>query len=136
MTATLNTRRIVTDLSERAAICASVACLAHCLALPLILLLLPSLAALLDIPETFHVWVLAFAIPTAVSALGSGWLGHRVVMPLVAGISGLVLLSVGAVVFGETHWEVPVTVAGSLTLAAAHVANWRLRHRSECACDC
>ena len=37
------------------------------------------------------------------------------------------LLALGALRYGGTIHDAPVTVAGSLTLALAHLANWRLR---------
>lgn len=132
----IDRRTAVADFSERVAVCASAACLVHCLVLPVLLLMLPSLAAVLDIPESFHLWVLGLAVPTAMAALVLGWRRHRVIGPMLAGIAGLILLAIGALVVGETAWEVPVTIAGSLTLTAAHVINWRLRHRHRCDCDC
>lgn len=115
------------DWLDRAALGASFLCLVHCLALPLVLAALPALARLLPIPQSFHVWVLAFAIPTSAAALLSGRRRYNASWPLVLGLVGLVLLAVGSLWFGETSAETPVTVLGSLTLATAHIANWRLR---------
>ena len=136
MAQTINARGAITDFSERAAVCASAACLAHCLLLPVLLALIPSLSAVLAIPELFHVWVLALAIPSAAFALVIGWRRHRKVLPLIAGAAGLFILDLGAFAVGETAWETPVTVVGSLTLAAAHLTNWRLRRRLPCDCSC
>lgn len=116
------------DWVERAAVGASFVCLVHCLALPLLLAALPVLAAAIPLPETFHLWVIAFAVPTSAIALITGRARHGSIHPVVIGGIGLFLLAVGALVVGETPWETPVTVAGSLTLAAAHLWNWRLRH--------
>jgi hypothetical protein len=128
----IGARTSAIDWTERAALGASVACLAHCLALPLLLAALPGLSAILAIPESFHRWVLAFAIPAAGFALLYGYAQHRARIPLVAGIAGLVLLALGALLFDESRWETLVTVAGSLVLAGAHLANWRLRHEHAC----
>lgn len=136
MALTLGARTAAADLSERVAICASAACLAHCLLLPLALVLLPSLSVLVTVPESFHLWMIGIAVPSAFFALGLGWRRHRVAVPLVAGTAGLGLLAAGALIVGETAWEAPVTVAGSLALVAAHLGNWRLRHRAGCGCDC
>jgi hypothetical protein len=116
------------DWVERSAVGASLACLLHCLALPLVLAALPILSGVLAIPETFHSWVLAFAVPASGLALAMGRVRHGTVYPLVLGAVGLLLLAVGALMFGGTALETPVTVVGSLALAGAHVANWRLRH--------
>ena len=48
---------------------------------------------------------------------------------LALGGAGLSLMAAAALVFAESAAEAPVTVAGSLCLAAAHIGNWRLRHR-------
>lgn len=120
------------DWMERAAVGASLACLAHCLALPLLLAALPMFSRWLSVPEAFHLWVLVFAVPASMLALVSGWSRHRGTRPLVLGVSGLVLLAIGTLWFGETWAETPVTVMGSLTLAGAHLLNWRRRH----ACGC
>ena len=117
------------DWLDRAAVGASVACLIHCLALPLLFSLLPALTQLLSIPESFHLWVLGFALPTSGYALIAGRERHGARWPLVLGLLGLMLLAIGILWFGATPRETPVTVAGSLALAAAHLGNWRLRHR-------
>jgi len=116
------------DWMERAAIGASLACLVHCLALPLLIALLPVLSAILYVPEAFHLWVLGLAVPSAGFALWQGRSRHGARHPLIMGACGLVLLAAGALLLGETAWEAPVTTAGSVLLASAHIINWRLRH--------
>ena len=116
------------DWVERAAFGASFLCLVHCLALPLALAALPALASVFPLPETFHVWMIAFAVPTSMIALLSGRAHHHAAAPLRTGSAGLILIAAGALVFGESVWETPFTVAGSLMLAGAHLGNWCLRH--------
>lgn len=117
-----------TDWVEKAAIGTSALCLIHCAGLPPLLAALPALSKLLALPESFHVWVLAFAGRTSGAALLLGHRRHRARLPLVAGSSGLGLLAIGALLLLGGRFETPVTVAGSLCLVFAHVANWRLRH--------
>ena len=114
------------DWADRAAVVASVACMVHCLALPLIVAALPALATILTLPAAFHFWLLAFAIPTAALALLRGRSQHGAWWPTVAGAAGLALLATGALM-PESAAETVVTVSGSLLLVLAHVANWRLR---------
>ncbi len=109
------------------AVGASALCLLHCLALPLLIAALPAVAGRLDLGEGFHLGVLAFAVPTSAFALIEGWRRHRGVAPLFAGVAGLVLLSAGLAFEDWAAVETGVTVAGSLLLAGAHVANWRGR---------
>ncbi|MGN6819960.1 MAG: MerC domain-containing protein [Sphingomonas sp.] len=116
------------DWVERAALSASTLCLIHCLALPFVLAALPVLSSVGTLPVDLHVAILVFAIPSSLIALVIGQRGHLHAAPLLVGIAGLTLLALGALVFGAGALETPLTVAGSLTLAGAHVANWRLRH--------
>jgi hypothetical protein len=109
------------------AVGASVLCLIHCLALPIVIAALPALAARLDLGEGFHLAVLAFALPVSAVALGEGWRRHRGLTPLFVGAAGLVLLAAGLAFEDWVAVETGVTVAGSLLLAGAHVANWRGR---------
>lgn len=109
------------------AVGASALCLIHCLALPLVIAALPALAARLDLGEGFHLAVLAFALPVSGFALIEGWRRHRGVTPLVVGAVGLVLLGAGVAFEDMVAVETGVTVAGSLLLAGAHMANWRGR---------
>jgi hypothetical protein len=83
------------------------------------------------------VWILLFAVPTAGLAFVTGRARHGASYPLIIGALGLIALAIG-VAFGSTRLETPVTVTGSLLLAAAHIANWRLRHAHgllDCGCD-
>jgi hypothetical protein len=113
-----------TDWADRVAIGTSIACLLHCVGLPLIVAALPALSVV--VPESFHLWVLAVAIPLALVALWQGRARHRRRWPLIVGVAGLTLLAAGALAFDHDS-EVPATVAGSLVLALAHISNWRLR---------
>lgn len=120
------------DWMDRAALFGSFACMIHCLALPLIVAALPALSSVLALPESFHIWVLAFAFPAAAIALLQGRSRHGVSYPLGFGVAGLALLATGALLLAEGRTETIVTVSGSLLLAFAHIANWRLRHSCLC----
>ncbi|MET0271312.1 MAG: MerC domain-containing protein [Sphingomonas sp.] len=115
------------DWLEGLAVGASFVCLVHCLALPFLIAALPAMTATLEIPESFHVWALVFAVPASGFALLTGRARHGAWWPIMLGVVGLVLLMLGALRFGGTPLDAPVTVAGSLILALAHYANWRLR---------
>lgn len=116
------------DWLERLAVTASAVCLLHCIALPLLFAALPTLALLFAIPKSFHVWALALAVPTSATALLLGFRDHRSRLPLIVGCTGLGLLAIGALVLLEGRLETPVTIAGGMMLAAAHILNWRRRH--------
>lgn len=107
------------------ALCASSLCTLHCLGLPLLFALLPAFASRIDPGESFHLIMLALAVPTSLLALVQGQRRHGGRAPILAGVAGLTLMSIGALVahgeLAETLW----TVAGSLLLAGAHILNWR-----------
>ncbi|MCP8890663.1 MerC domain-containing protein [Sphingomonas faeni] len=115
------------DMLDGLAVCASAACMIHCLALPLLFAALPALATWFDPGESFHRIILAFAIPTSAVALIGGWRTHRATPPLILGAVGLALMALGILFAGRTAIETTVSVTGSLFLAAAHLANWRNR---------
>ncbi|WHO37731.1 MerC domain-containing protein [Sphingobium sp. AP49] len=114
------------------AICASALCTIHCLGLPLLFALLPAIAARIDPGESFHLLMLAIAVPTSLFALLQGWRRHRGALPVIAGLAGLSLMTVGALVartpLAETLW----TVGGSALLAGAHMRNWCRGLRAAC----
>jgi hypothetical protein len=121
------------DLIEGIAVGATIACLIHCLALPLLFALVPVISAVLPIPAHFHLVALSLAIPATAGALFAGYRRHRLAAPLLAGTAGLVLLTLGATHWEATAFETPVTVFGSLCIAGAHLANWRYRRAAHAA---
>lgn len=116
------------DLVERAAAGASLLCLVHCLLLPFVLAAMLAVASTLDIPESVHGWLLAFALPTSALALGAGYRDTRLAAPPAVGIAGLFAMGYAYLLHAGTSLETVWTVAGSLMLASAHLANWRNRH--------
>ena len=112
------------SLLDASAISLSGLCLVHCLALPLVAALTPAVAAWAR-AEWIHGAVVALAVP--LSALALWRRGQRLAVILPAAL-GLALLTLGALHWPSHELETPITVAGSLALAAAHVANWRGRH--------
>lgn len=121
-------RSTFVDTADRLALVASGACVLHCLALPLLFVALPTLSSALNLPETFHLWMVGLAIPTSAYALLAGARDHDRGHALLIGAVGLVLLVTGAMIVGDTPYEIPVTVAGALILGMAHIFNWRRRH--------
>ncbi|WP_234179472.1 MerC family mercury resistance protein [Sphingopyxis sp. NFH-91] len=113
----------------------SLACLVHCLALPLLLLAAPALSAWLSLPESFHAVILLLAAPAAALALAEDRRHHRHCYPVAAAPIGLALLAAGLA--AHEGWvggldpetgDRLFTTMGALALASAHIVNWRLRH--------
>lgn len=116
-------------LLDASAIALSSLCLLHCLALPLLAAALPLLGVWAE-AEWVHVLFVIIAAPMTGFAL---WRAHRQQrLPAAAVTSaavGLSLLLAGAAGWPSHDSETPMTVAGSLLLAATHAWNaWR-RHR-------
>ena len=112
-------------LLDGLAIGASFACLIHCLALPLLIMLLPALGAFLVVPEAFHVWALAFAAPVSLVALSAGYRHHRAAAPLFIALPGLAQMAIGALATSSEWMETAFTVPGVLLLAIGHALNWQ-----------
>lgn len=110
------------------AVLLSVLCLGHCLALPLIVVAAPELAGLFPDQPWVHPVILAVAAPLAMAALWRGWSQHGDRRPAALGGVGVILLA-GGTVAGDNPVGTVVTVLGGLTLAAAHLRNWRAGHR-------
>jgi ABC-type phosphate transport system permease subunit len=118
--------RVREDVMDSIAIGISVTCLVHCLALPVLIALLPVWSAWLEVPESFHAWLVAFALPFSLgvlwqSARRQSWFGA-----LWPGIGGLALMA-AALAVAHPGMEAVITSLGSLMLAAAHFTNWRRR---------
>lgn len=109
---------------DASAISLSGLCLGHCLALSLVAALSPALAAWAQV-EWAHAVLVGIAAPLSALALRRRGRNAGVALPAAA---GLLLLALGALGWPDHRLEVPLTVAGSLALAGAHLVNWRARH--------
>lgn len=110
-------------LADPAAITLSGLCLVHCLALPMLSVVLPVLGAWAE-AEWVHLLVIALALPLALFALRG-----KAARPLL----GLALAGLAAMVLAALHWpsheaEIVLNTSGGLALAAAHGLHWRRRH--------
>lgn len=112
----------------------SAICLVHCLALPVALTLLPTLAAGVLDHADFHKLMLVVALPASLLAFGIGCRRHRRSDVLILGGLGLSMLVFAAYAAHAWHGELEryVTVAGGLVLAFAHIQNFRACRGSDC----
>ena len=111
----------------------STACLVHCLALPILVAILPLSMTWLE-NEWIHRMLVLVALPVSGVAIASSFQRKEGPAFPLAAAGGLGLLVVAAFVEALHDYEVPVTVAGSLLLAAAHIGRWTTRHR-QMICD-
>ena len=105
---------------DTSAIGLSTLCLVHCLALPIVAAGVPVLASAAEAEWVHRAFVL-LAVPISFMAMARG--GGRVFTGLA--LVGLSLLITGAFVEQLHDYETPLTVAGALTLAFAHIFRWR-----------
>jgi hypothetical protein len=119
MAADIKTARAI----DASAVTLSGLCLAHCLALPLLISVLPVTFQGLQ-SELFHQVLVLFAVPLAMLA---GW-GARhsknalaIQVLLALGATGLIL---GAFVEPLHDYETLLTVLGALLLSVGHIFRW------------
>lgn len=119
---------VVARVLDLSALGLSGLCLVHCLALPVLALALPLLGAWVS-AEWVHIVFVSLAAPIALAALVD-WSTFRPSSWRLVGLaaSGLSLMLAGALEIPAAAWERPLTVAGGLLVACAHIANWRRRH--------
>lgn len=109
----------------------SLGCLIHCLALPVLIALLPATASWLDIPESFHFWALLTALPISLYMLIASRRRHGRHLPILMGSGGLMLMA-WALLIPDPAMETAASSSGAVLLAGAHIINWRLRGRHAC----
>ncbi|NVK56778.1 MAG: MerC domain-containing protein [Alteromonadaceae bacterium] len=112
------------------AIALSSLCVIHCLATPLLVIILPSVGTLfMNNHEFFHEVILFFVLPVGLVALLAGYRHHRNRGVLTIGLIGLSLLLFTALFGHDTlgeAGEIVMTILASLIIAAAHLRNFRL----------
>lgn len=118
------------ELGDRFAIGLSLVCVVHCLALPILLILLPPISGIFALnDEVFHQWLLYAVLPISLVALMMGYLHHRSYRVFIVGSVGLVLIilcaTLGHDFLGETG-EVVLSVLGSVIIAYGHFRNYQL----------
>lgn len=102
-------------------------CMIHCLALPLLVSLFPLAGAWAE--AAWVHWLFAgMAGPLAAYVLSlPDAEGRRNWSLIGAGALGVALLFLAAAEFPSHEAETPMTIAGGLILASAHIVNWRKR---------
>jgi len=117
----------------------SALCVVHCLATPLLIALLPSLAALPLENEAFHRWLLIAVIPTSLFSLFMGCKQHKKYNVFVIGVIGLLFLISAMFVEDLANGELlekVFTVIGAFIIAIAHFMNFRFCRRTDANVNC
>jgi hypothetical protein len=133
----MKTEQVVTD---KLAIGLSIACAIHCLFLPILILMLPSIVALNLDNEAFHIWMVVAVIPCSIYALFLGCKEHSRYQLFFLAVTGLVILVLALVLGNERVGEAGekiMTVVGAALIAVGHWLNFRLCRENEhkdCGC--
>ncbi len=133
-----NTLIKLQPLADRAAIGLSLLCALHCTALPLLLVLSPSVLAMGFQDEAFHLWIVLVVIPVSVFALTMGCREHKHMGVLFLGVAGLLVLALSGM-FGHdllgAMGEKAATLFGAGLIAVSHVKNFMLCQQAK-VCEC
>jgi hypothetical protein len=113
---------------DRLAIALSTICIVHCLAMPLIIAVLP-IAVLSGADDAhFHALMLWLVVPTSAFGFALVFRVHRRGAIVGFGTAAVIVLAIAAL-WGHNAWdrsfEVAVSVLASLALATAHWLNFR-----------
>ncbi len=118
---------------DRAAVVLSAVCMLHCMAIPVAVLLLPTLSSLLVGSETLvHTLLLGVAVPISALALWVGYSRYGNVTSVVLGTTGLLVMFVAVAHLLGRAAEVPLTLAGVILVAFAHGLNIRRAAAHQC----
>ncbi len=124
-----------TAILDRSAIGLSTLCILHCLALPIALVMAPSVSAFWFAEEQFHTMLLYVVLPTSVIALTLGCKQHKSRTTLMWGFAGLFILISAAALghdwIGEAG-EKLFTFIGAIMVMVSHVLNFRMCRSDQC----
>lgn len=117
------------NFTDKLAISLSLLCAIHCMATPILLILLPSLVALNLNTELFHFWMVFAVIPISLFALAMGCRQHKYYQLIIIVLLGLAFLVVavalGEHILGEAG-EKGLTMIGSALIIYGHYKNFKL----------
>ena len=91
------------QFSDKLSICLSLCCILHCIALPVIILMIPSFASLWINNEKVHVILVLFAVPISLFAMAKSLRVHHNYKCISLAIIGLSLL-VGAIFMHDINF--------------------------------
>lgn len=141
------------NITDKFSICLSMCCILHCLALPVLIVLLPSISSLWINDEIVHVYLVLLAIPISLFAMVKSLKVHNNYKCISLAVIGLLLLiaaifmhDIGSFFGEQGHGEEKghveehghdehhgiggllekiFTVLGALILVGAHILNLR-----------
>lgn len=112
----------MTRLMDNAAVALSALCVLHCLALPVLLIGLPSVLTGLGHTDLTHFILFIIALPLSGFAMVYGYRVHKKLRYGAGACLGIIILGAGLLLHGLAY-EIYVTLLGAVILAAAHLGN-------------
>ena len=104
----------------------STLCLLHCIALPVLVTVLPAVALAAE-NELVHKALVVIAVPVSLRVVWKALPGDGNGLFVGAALVGLGLLLLAAFVEAASPYEQPITVAGGALLGSAHLWHWMRR---------
>ena len=128
-----------TQVVDKVAIIISSLCVVHCLLIPILIVLAPSVITVGLTSESFHMWMIIAVIPSSIYALALGCKKHAKASVFIMGALGLSCLilafMLGGSILGEIG-EKAFTLIGALLIVLAHIKNFKLCNQvDDCKCD-
>ena len=99
----MNIAQVKKQFSDKLSICLSLCCILHCIALPVIILMIPSFASLWINNEKVHVILVLFAVPISLFAMAKSLRVHHNYKCISLAVIGLSLL-VGALFMHDINF--------------------------------
>ena len=99
----MNIAQVKKQFSDKLSICLSLCCILHCIALPVIILMIPSFASLWINNEKVHVILVLFAVPISLFAMAKSLRVHHNYKCISLAVIGLSLL-VGAIFMHDINF--------------------------------
>jgi hypothetical protein len=123
---------------DKFAIGLSLLCTLHCLALPLLILLLPAVSAVFLADEGFHFYMVMMVLPISCFSLCVGFKQHQESKILLQGVTGLIILSITVLLGHEQLGEITeklLTLLGSSFICYSHYLNYKIcQTEDNCCC--
>ena len=116
----MNIAQVKKQFSDKLSICLSLCCILHCIALPVIILMIPSFASLWINNEKVHVILVLFAVPISLFAMAKSLRVHHNYKCISLALMGLSLL-VGAIFMHDINF-------GS---ESSHIGHEEVTHHEE-----
>jgi len=116
----------INNIGDKISICLSVCCILHCIALPIIILIIPSFASFWINDEKIHLYLVLLAIPISLFTMIKSFKLHTSYKCMsLAGVGLLLLISAIYMHDLGEMFEKSFTILGATILCMGHFLNIR-----------